>query len=273
MKPVLKPTCAAVASSKPATEDKNILQCLKHTAEKENQCFSAVNDSFDEIVCGFTEKLDEWSKETSTPKKAVEITPVRPKCVNHVEPVTLLKPNLGLTPNLHSEFHTVDHHQSTTAILKPNLASNPNLQSHLQTVNHQSTTPLRNISRTAEQPPTHNIQTPLGQTTTDQKQGHQSLTPATGCSKTMFTPTFTVGKATPPLCKCGRRTKRKTVWNPGPNEGRAFFVCTLKRHSVQKRCGCDFFKWEISNTASNNCSGLTPLTHTASNMPCSEYVE
>ena len=119
VKPVLKPTCAAVASSKPATEDRNILQCLKHTAEKENQCFSAVNDSFDEIVCGFTEKLDEWSKETSTPKKAVEITPVRPKCVNHVEPVTLLKPNLGLTPNLHSEFHTVDHHQSTTAILKP----------------------------------------------------------------------------------------------------------------------------------------------------------
>ena len=32
---------------------------------------------------------------------------------------------------------------------------------------------------------------------------------------------------TPPLCHCWRRTRRRAVINPGPNQGRAFFTCSF----------------------------------------------
>ncbi|XP_013390057.1 ERI1 exoribonuclease 2 [Lingula anatina] len=52
-------------------------------------------------------------------------------------------------------------------------------------------------------------------------------------------------KATPPLCDCGRRSKRRVVQNPGPNEGRAFFACPLGRKSSGAvKEGCKFFKWD-----------------------------
>lgn len=46
---------------------------------------------------------------------------------------------------------------------------------------------------------------------------------------------------TPPLCDCGKRSKRKKVINPGPNTGRVFYLCPL-----QKANGCKYFKWEES---------------------------
>ncbi|XP_056100689.1 LOW QUALITY PROTEIN: ERI1 exoribonuclease 2 [Rhinichthys klamathensis goyatoka] len=46
------------------------------------------------------------------------------------------------------------------------------------------------------------------------------------------------GKRTAPLCVCGRRARRLTVGNGGPNHGRVFFCCPVTRH----RCG--FFQWE-----------------------------
>ncbi|VTJ89254.1 Hypothetical predicted protein, partial [Marmota monax] len=35
------------------------------------------------------------------------------------------------------------------------------------------------------------------------------------------------GKMTPPLCKCGRRSKRLVVSNNGPNHGRVFYCCPI----------------------------------------------
>lgn len=53
-------------------------------------------------------------------------------------------------------------------------------------------------------------------------------------------------KITSPLCVCGRRAKRQVVSNGGPNHGRAFYCCPVRRSgsggSIQK--GCEFFKWE-----------------------------
>ncbi len=49
------------------------------------------------------------------------------------------------------------------------------------------------------------------------------------------------GKVTPPLCKCGKRTKRKLVSTEGPNEGKPFYCCCMKRQS-----GCGYFEWESS---------------------------
>lgn len=53
-------------------------------------------------------------------------------------------------------------------------------------------------------------------------------------------------KITSPLCLCGRRAKRQLVSNGGPNHGRGFYCCPVRRSvsggHVQK--GCEFFKWE-----------------------------
>ncbi|XP_029315531.1 ERI1 exoribonuclease 2 [Cottoperca gobio] len=53
-------------------------------------------------------------------------------------------------------------------------------------------------------------------------------------------------RITSPLCACGRRAKRQLVSNGGPNHGRGFFCCPVRRSGsggrIQK--GCEFFKWE-----------------------------
>ena len=65
------------------------------------------------------------------------------------------------------------------------------------------------------------------------------------------------GKVTPPLCGCGRRTKRKTVSTPGPNEGRAFFSCPRGRGSGGGS-GCGYFKWEWQGSLMSDSSGGSP---------------
>ncbi|XP_053132355.1 ERI1 exoribonuclease 2 [Hemicordylus capensis] len=52
-------------------------------------------------------------------------------------------------------------------------------------------------------------------------------------------------KVTPPLCKCGRRTRRLNVSNGGPNHGKAFYSCSVKKQEGNRR-GCGYFKWESS---------------------------
>ncbi|XP_051048763.1 ERI1 exoribonuclease 2 isoform X2 [Phodopus roborovskii] len=51
------------------------------------------------------------------------------------------------------------------------------------------------------------------------------------------------GKMTPPLCKCGRRSKRLIVSNNGPNHGKAFYCCPVGKHQEDRKC-CGYFKWE-----------------------------
>ncbi|XP_074550642.1 ERI1 exoribonuclease 2 [Halichoeres trimaculatus] len=53
-------------------------------------------------------------------------------------------------------------------------------------------------------------------------------------------------KITSPLCACGRRAKRQVVSNGGPNHGKGFYCCPVRRSGsggrIQK--GCEYFKWE-----------------------------
>ncbi|XP_068445290.1 ERI1 exoribonuclease 2 [Clinocottus analis] len=53
-------------------------------------------------------------------------------------------------------------------------------------------------------------------------------------------------RTTSPLCACGRRAKRQVVSNGGPNQGRGFFCCPVRRSGGGSRIqkGCEFFKWE-----------------------------
>jgi len=53
-------------------------------------------------------------------------------------------------------------------------------------------------------------------------------------------------RITAPLCGCGRRAKRQTVCNGGPNHGRGFYCCPVRRSGTgtMMQSGCKFFKWE-----------------------------
>ncbi|XP_054912451.1 ERI1 exoribonuclease 2 [Poeciliopsis prolifica] len=50
-------------------------------------------------------------------------------------------------------------------------------------------------------------------------------------------------RVTSPLCTCGRRARRQVVSNGGPNHGRGFYCCPVRRSGAKER-GCGFFKWE-----------------------------
>ena len=84
------------------------------------------------------------------------------------------------------------------------------------------------------------------------------------------------GKVTPPLCSCGKRTKRRNVSNPGPNEGRTFYACPNGKASDKSR-GCGFFTWEKMLTSSCSPQRLAKSQSQAStalsNMLEPEYFE
>ena len=86
------------------------------------------------------------------------------------------------------------------------------------------------------------------------------------------------GKVTPPLCNCGKRTKRRTVSTPGPNEGQTFYACPNGKASDKSR-GCGYFKWEKMLASRSSCSPqsfTTSYSHTnimSCNMLEPEYFE
>ncbi|NXX67353.1 ERI2 exoribonuclease, partial [Spizella passerina] len=63
------------------------------------------------------------------------------------------------------------------------------------------------------------------------------------------------GKSTPPLCNCGRRAKKLSVSNAGPNHGRAFYCCPVGKQGGNKK-SCGYFKWECA-LLKEKSSGLT----------------
>lgn len=68
-------------------------------------------------------------------------------------------------------------------------------------------------------------------------------------------------KITSPLCACGRRAKRQVVTNGGPNQGRGFYCCPVRRSGGRGRMekGCEFFKWEsaLMKASSVNLSSVS----------------
>ena len=65
-------------------------------------------------------------------------------------------------------------------------------------------------------------------------------------------------RRTPPLCKCGRRSKYLYVSKPGPNHGRTFYRCTLKSSGT----ACDFFQWEQNTDLGQSPAFKPPLKRT-----------
>ncbi|XP_041641617.1 ERI1 exoribonuclease 2 [Cheilinus undulatus] len=81
-------------------------------------------------------------------------------------------------------------------------------------------------------------------------------TPSSRMNQSIISGTFKGQKITSPLCACGRRAKRQVVSNGGPNHGRGFYCCPVRRSgsggSFKK--GCEFFKWESAVMKSSSVS-------------------
>ncbi|KAF4075539.1 hypothetical protein AMELA_G00235590 [Ameiurus melas] len=102
---------------------------------------------------------------------------------------------------------------------------------------------------------------------------NQSAFSTSSCKQLPLPPPRGGLKITAPLCDCGRRSRRLTVCNGGPNHGRAFYTCAGRRSSgpaprdsthpgyTNRRNGCGFFKWESalikSSAFSRNASALS----------------
>ena len=98
-----------------------------------------------------------------------------------------------------------------------------------------------------------------------------NVTPLTSSREPLMT--LNGGKVTPPLCNCGKRAKRKLVTNPGPNEGKPFYVCPQGRGS-----NCGYFRWECSSpcsTSPQSRSAKSPFSFLGQSpdILCSEYTE
>lgn len=95
------------------------------------------------------------------------------------------------------------------------------------------------------------------------------VSPALLSSPGNFNPTFRIaetGRVTPPLCRCGRRARRLNVSNGGPNQGKAFYSCPVRKCERNTK-GCNYFRWEHSllkekmalPTSTLGAGGLKPL--------------
>ncbi|XP_051001092.1 ERI1 exoribonuclease 2 isoform X2 [Acomys russatus] len=71
------------------------------------------------------------------------------------------------------------------------------------------------------------------------------------------------GKMTPPLCKCGRRSKRLVVSNNGPNHGKAFYCCPIGKYQQNRKC-CGYFKWE--QTLQRERTNSKALSHSSGGL-------
>lgn len=102
------------------------------------------------------------------------------------------------------------------------------------------------------------------------------VSPAHLSSSGRFNPTFRAGETgrmTPPLCRCGRRARRLNVSNGGPNQGKAFYSCPVRKCERNTK-GCSYFRWEDSlikekmalPTLTFEAGGLKPLKTQGSSL-------
>ncbi|XP_043833376.1 ERI1 exoribonuclease 2 [Dromiciops gliroides] len=104
------------------------------------------------------------------------------------------------------------------------------------------------------------------------KNSFQRVTPSVLKSTINLQEPWKSGKMTPPLCNCGRRSKRLIVSNNGPNHGKAFYSCPVGKYQKNRK-SCGYFKWEQTlqkeRTNGMDCSLSTVKSRFRSPGTCS----
>lgn len=199
-------------------------------------------------------------------------TPTRTECISHIAPITLLPSGSIRLPASRQTFKATEKSMSISSVSTKSCTGLP--MSPIKKQENSSPTVKKIVKETPpssvkatspgmfDTPNSECIRNNDGQFRTPNTSKwivHKSLC-SSSCHSTVCTPQNSSldrvilasgGKVTPPLCNCGRRTKRRTVCTPGPNEGRPFYVCPNGSGSNRKK-GCGFFKWECLITPSTD---------------------
>ena len=124
---------------------------------------------------------------------------------------------------------------------------------------------------------------PSGTAPTARKSTSPTQTPS---GKPRLSPQMLGTKITPPLCSCGRRSKKNNVVAPGPNQGRGFYSCPNRRSGRTSECalqdssnrrktGCGYFKWESAVLRDRVVMSSKPVNYkytpvSGSSTPCTK---
>ncbi|XP_078521214.1 ERI1 exoribonuclease 2 [Lissotriton helveticus] len=214
--------------------------------------------------------VGEVNKQASSNFKLPELMPSHSNMLgDSKQSCSLLKPAGAIITNPKAINHT---HTRSTLHSKTILNSSLKVAGISNTQQSKCSTLLSYFQK-RKFPSTHFISPPKKQPFTvyeDKVEANKSLPLSTRPSRTVSSmvlnssvnkqPTSRIvsnSKITPPLCNCGRRSKRLTVSSIGPNQGRAFYSCPIGKRVEGKKKGCGYFKWED-----------TFLKETSANSPC-----
>lgn len=189
--------------------------------------------------CNYVSKIRQQSK---------IIQPVAPKSVTQASNLNQLKIGLKTSTKVQEKSQLPQRNSKTNTTLSEK-TSGPNslFATPKVTVSHFNQTPKSSFSTYADpiKPSRDSFCTTKGVLTS---LSANILGARSNCSLTGGQ------RVTSPLCSCGRRAKRQLVSNGGPNHGRGFFCCPVRRLGgagrVQK--GCEFFKWQSAVMRSNS---------------------
>ncbi|XP_033119269.1 uncharacterized protein LOC117118712 [Anneissia japonica] len=223
-----------------------------------------------DLNAGFIYNEDKKVQDKSlTPVTNYSVGPERKECIqrktfnplqNYITPRILKQPMKTLftkvkvfqAQKLHCDFETPGQSNTILNYLQPHG------KVHMDGLPTGSLKPLHQ----SLQVPCKGHSTPLTKLAKEFASDHKvvrKMTPANVASRNgiITTPTWisrscTKEKITPPMCRCGRRTRRKIASRPGPDQNRPFFVCPKSNGcQVKEQRGCGYFQWE-STVIKNN---------------------
>lgn len=186
-------------------------------------------------------------KEIWQPSKIKQADPgfVVPKSVTQASKWTQLKPGLKNSTKVQEKSNLLDWNSKTNSLL----------------LSEKTSAPYSSFVR-PKAAFSHFIQTPKSFSIyTDPLEPSAATKPVLAClSANVLSSRSSCSskgqRVTSPLCSCGRRAKRQVVSNGGPNQGRGFYSCSVRRSGgagrVQK--GCEFFKWESAVIKNNSAA-------------------
>lgn len=230
--------------------------------EQNSDSVQLKDDSNTDNLTVFEEKsISKQLAVTSSDNQSLEesVAPMEPlKCVVYKSPDTTIY-NIGTVQRQTSKF---------SAFKLPSAKGNA-VSAHSALIGNYSTpleTPKRKPASPKTCPPAKNQSFHIYQEKTSsfdhslplRSSNIPKVSPAVLNSTVNWNPSVravTNGKPTPPLCNCGRRAKKLSVSNGGPNHGRAFFCCPVGKQGGNKK-SCGYFKWE-SALLKEKSDGLT----------------
>lgn len=216
-------------------------QNLNGLAQKQIASEKAKFDDFEKISPVLTSSVGVIPV-TSAKCTTTSVTPCRTQSTLSFKPQGTFKPPSARLSNTYTHLDPNGTVRTKTLNTPPTMPLNTPSTKPLNT---PSTIPLNT-------PSTKHLSTPLDTSKfrTPSARPLKSPTDIPGYKTTSST-TFQSStnpssmKGTPPLCNCGKRSKRRMVQTPGPNLGRFFFTCGSSYYnSTDRKNACGFFKWE-----------------------------